>query len=304
MGSETTTPPTSDGGKEFFARKAKSLVPPSFFEEVAEIEEELDKYTKSEVIGRYLSIQTKSVKIEPYDLNKFLVKTEVAEASKKGYVSPSMFVKYRRCARELALEVMESGRLGGVLVTPEQLKAYLKGLLAHRLFYDKYALGDKEVRVESPNLGILGYIDEVRKELDTYKVIEVKSSFKPDVVGAGLQVMSYIYAFADQNGVPPEQVEGYLITREGTYRILLDKATFSEYMKRLKKVVEIAEGGKVDDLPPRLSARLSFRCEVCPYRGLCLTLPDKYRSYDRFFEAMGFKKLAERKNTSSLDKFF
>jgi len=302
--SRISTEKDGDESSGFFAKKVKSFIPSSFFEEVDRIERDVESYTRNKVLEIYASLQTKSIRIEPTGRGKLLVKTEISEASAKGYISPSMFVKYRRCARELAIEIMESKKLGGVIVTVDQLKSYLKGVLVHRLFYDTYAYGEKEVRVESAKLGILGYIDEVRRELDRYMLIEVKSSHKPDIVGAGLQVMSYMYAFMDQNGLSENQVEGYLITRIGTYRIFLDSVTFDEYMKRLRKVVEVAVNERIDELPPRLSAKLSSRCEVCPYRSECFSLPDRYRSYDRYFEAMGFKKLAEKRPVNTLDKYF
>jgi len=291
-------------GRRFFARKVKALVPLSFFDDVDRIEKEVYALAKSEVLEKYASIQTKSTKIEPAGRGKFLIRTEISEASALGYISPSMFIKYRRCARELAIEIMESRRIGGVLVTLDQLRSYLKGILVHRHFYENYAYGEKEVRVESANLGIVGYIDEVRRELDTYMLIELKSSHRPDIVGAGLQVMSYMYAFMDQHGLQENQVEGYLITREDTYRIFLDRIVLDEYMKRLRKVVEIAVNGIVDELPPRLSPRLLSRCETCPYRGTCVNLPDRYRSYERYFEAMGFRKLAEKKPANTLERYF
>jgi len=301
----TSTVNKGDGvkEKEFFAKKVKPLVPPEFFDEVDRIEREISKLTKGEVLERYLSLQTSSVKIEPYTSNKYLVKTEESEATSKGYVSPSMFIKYRRCARELAIEIIEARRLGGVLVMPDQLKAYLKGILVHRLFQEKYTDGETEVRVESPKLEILGYIDAVKKEGDTFVLIELKSSHSVDVVGAGLQVMAYMYAFADQNEVAPNQVEGYLVTREGTFRVFLDADVFSEYLKRLKKIVEIARDERVDELPPRLPSNLSSRCNTCPYRGTCYSLPDKYRSYDKYFEAVGFKKLVEKHPENTLFKY-
>jgi len=82
-------------GREFFVKKVASLLPPSFFDEVDRIEKEVESYTKSELAEKYASLQTKSVKIEPAGRGKFLVKTEIAEASAKGYISPSMFVKYQ-----------------------------------------------------------------------------------------------------------------------------------------------------------------------------------------------------------------
>lgn len=286
--------------KRFFVVRTKDNLPKDFVDDVTHIERELKNVPKSDIVNRYLNVQSRAVKIEFYSPGKYLVRTEVYEAVQRGYISPSMFIKYRRCARELVIEIMETKKMGGVLVTEEQLRSYLKGLLAHRLYYDRLAYGAREVRVESSNLGIIGYIDEVRKELDTYKVIEFKSSYSPDLVGAGLQVMSYMLAFADQNKVDLRNIEGYIYTLKGIYRVHIDKDVFDEYMKRLRKVVDIALSGDTNSLPPRLSSDLSSRCRDCPYRGQCHSLPDNYRSYQRFFDDMGFKTLAEKKPRNTL----
>ena len=90
----------------------------------------------------------------------------------------------------------------------------------------------------------------------------------------------------------------------GTYRVFLNKRVFEEYAKRLRKIVEIALSENIEDLPPRLPPKLEHRCDACPYKGQCLTLPNKYRTYSKFFEAMGFEKLVEKKPKNTLDKFF
>jgi CRISPR/Cas system-associated exonuclease Cas4 (RecB family) len=303
-----TKPRTSgrdaDKGEDFFVKKVQSIVPPSFFKEAEKIFEEVNKLKRSDVIDRYMSLHTKSIKIEPYTHNKYLVRTDVYEAIQRGYIAPSMFVKYRRCARELAIEIIETKRLGGVLVTVDQMKSYLRGMLVHKLYHERYAIGDTEVKVESPKYMILGYIDEVRQELDTYRIIEVKSSYNPDVVGAGLQLMSYMYAFADVFNVPLENIEGYIITMKGTYKVTLNENVFNEYVKRLRTILDIALKEDIEKLPPKLSSKLSYRCNTCPYRGKCFSLPDRYRIYSRYFEAMGFTKLVEKKPDTTLSTFF
>lgn len=284
----------------FFVEKTRSSLTRDFVDEVLKLEKKLRSISRSEILNQYLGLSSRAVKIEFYSPGKYVIKTEVGEAAEKGYISPSMFNKYRRCARELAIEIMETKTIGGTLVTVDQLRSYLKGFLAHRLYYERVAYGDTEVRVESATLRIVGYIDEVRKELGIHKVFEFKSSHKPDLVGAGLQVMSYMLAYADQNSVDLQSIEGYVVTLRGIYRVKVNKEVFDEYAKRLRKIVEIALSGDVNMLPPRLSSDLSARCNDCPYRGRCVTLPDNYRTYQRFFEAVGFKKLVEKSSGSNL----
>lgn len=268
----------------------KGIIPREFYGDAAKIISEVDRLSRKDILNKYLSFQSRTVVIEPYTHKKYLVKTEAYEAVRRGYIAPSMFVKYRRCARELAIELMQMKKLGGLLVSVGQLKSLIRGVLVHKLYFEKYATGNVEVKVESDKHRIVGFIDEVKDFNERYVLIELKSSYNTDIVGAGLQLMSYIYAFSDQEDISLNNVKGYLVTMNGTYEIVPDRNLFDEYKKRLLKIVDIATRGNLENLPPRLPLKLEHRCKTCSYRGQCLTLPDKYRSYSRFFDAMNLKK--------------
>ena len=293
-----------EGPHGFFAKKVRNFVSKEFFKDLKSIEKVVREMPTKDVLERYASLSTKAMKLEPAGPGLYLyVAEDMYEAARKGYVAPSMFVKYRMCARGLAIELMSVAKRGGALVHAENLRSFLRGLLVHRLYYEKYACGEVEYRVESPKYGIVGYVDELRKEFGTYTVIEVKSSHRPDIVGASLQVMSYMLALSDQESTPLDNIYGYVVTASGTYRVYFDEEAYREYLLRLKKVVEVALNNDVNNLPPRLSASLSRRCGKCPYRGECLTLPDNYRTYGRYFEAMGFTKLHTPKTTTTLTNY-
>jgi len=278
--------------REFFAKKVKSMLPPEFYRDLEVIERMVNTMSRRDVLARYAELGTKTVTFELVKPFTFLMRSEdIYEAVMRGYIAPSMFVKYRQCARGLAIELLSVKEHGGVLVTIDNIRSLLRGVLVHKLYYERYAVGETEVMVVSERDAIVGYVDELRRWGEGAVVIELKSSHRPDVVGSSLQVMAYMLALSGQLELPLERVEGYVVSPGATYRVEHDPEVFEEYSKRLRKVVEIAISGAVDHLPPRLSSDLSSRCDSCAYRGRCLNLPDNYRTYSRFFNAMGFKRL-------------
>lgn len=274
--------------------------PPGFYDIVVSINNVVSDMSRSRLVGLYSSFSTRAVRVEYVAPSRFAVYSEdLYESVKRSYLAPAMFNSYRACARSLAIEILEVMDNGRVVVSVENLRSMLRGLLVHKAYYEGFAVGRTEVPVVSDRERIYGVVDELREYQNTPQVYEVKSGFNPDLVGAGLQVMAYMLALSDANAVPLGNVEGYIVTPRATYRVYFDEAVFREYRRRVERVVEIARSRLLTQLPPRLGD--SKRCSSCPYRGPCSRLPDKYRTYERFFREQGFEKL--RKNNDSQTLF-
>lgn len=282
-----------NGKQGFFVRRSGWVVPPLFAVDVEKVESRVSSMSKERLVEEYSALKTKAERIERIGPSRYLVRSEdIYRAARTGLVAPSMFIPYRRCARSLAIDLMTVAELGGVEVSADDLRSFVKGILVHSLYYEKYAEGETEVPVESRELGIVGVIDELREEEGWKVVIEVKSSWRPDIVGAGLQVMSYMLAVSESGS---NKVGGFIVTPGGCFKVYLDRTVLDEYIRRLRKVVEVALSGDRRSLPPRLPRELEHRCEACHNRWKCLSLPDEYRSYRRYFTAMGFTKIREEK---------
>lgn len=276
-------------------------MPPSFAEDVEAVERRVSSLTRSQLVDLFSSLSSRALRIERTGPSKFLVRSEdLYAAARRGFIAPSMFVSYRSCARALAIEISDVLEVGGVELTVDDIRGLVKGVLVHRLYYDRYASGSTEVPVESERLRIVGVVDELR-EGPPLAVVEVKSGWRVDVVGAALQTMCYVLAVSDARGVPADSVEGYVVSPGGCYRVHLDERALSEYTRRLTKVVELALSGDRSSLPPRLPKDMRGRCESCALHRRCLILPDRFKSYARFFEAMGFTKLVPDERRTLLD---
>lgn len=286
----------------FFARRVRGFTPLEFTADVESVERMVSAMTRSEIVEKYSTMSSKAVKIEVAGPSKFIVRSDdIYRAVKKGFIAPSMYVSYRICARSLAIELMSVREIGGVEVSVDDLRSFVKGMLVHSIYYRKYAQGRTEVPVESDKHRVVGVVDELREGVNGISVIEVKSSWKPDIVGASLQVMSYMLAVSTSYNVRLDDVKGFIVYPSGCYMVYLDLNILEEYSRRLSKIVEIAMSGDKSSLPPRLPRELESRCGTCPHRGRCKVLPDNYRTYERYFRAMGFTKIYERKHPTLLD---
>lgn len=289
-------------GEGFFARRVGWIVPREFADEVKRVERAVSSMTRSQLVELFTSMSTRSMRVEVAGPSRFVVRSEdLYLAARKGFVSPSMFVSYRSCARALAIEIGDAVEVGGIELTADDIRSLLKGIMVHRVYYDRFATGRTEVLVESPTRRIVGVVDELRVDGQAVDVVEVKSGWRTDVVGASLQVMSYAAAVSDVLGVPAESVRGYIVTPSGCYRVYLDEAVLGEYTRRLLKVVELALSGDRTRLPPRLPKDLRGRCRNCVLQRRCLSLPDSFGSYQRFFDAMGLQKLVPDSRRTLLD---
>jgi len=271
-----------------FYRLGGPRLPRGFLEDLRFIERSLARMSKFDVAGAYSGLQ--GVDVQYLGNGRFLVRDEVDEALSSNYIAPSMFVGYRACARRLAIELSKRAREGGMVVGAEGLRSLLRGLLAHRVYAEKYAQGETEYHVVSHSAGISGYIDEVRRGY-WVEVLEVKTSRNIDPVGASLQVMAYVRAFSDQEGVDTKSVRGYVLTPAATYTVVYSWEVLEEYMKRLRAVIASAASGDPKAFPPRLPPELRGRCEACPLRRECYSVEPGYRSWEEFFEANGLKRL-------------
>ena len=267
-----------------------------FVKEAKDIIKRVDSMTRLAVKEEFSKVVSG---IQAVTARRYLILNEAYQALKKEYLSPSMFISYRNCARALAIEVRQVVHEGGKPeATVEQMRAMLRGVLVHDLWFRKYAIGEVEPLLVSEKLRMLGYPDEVRKEPGAVTVIEVKSGHNPDLVGSALQVMAYMKMAREVYGV--EEVKGLIITLKGTYEVVMNDDVFDLYYRRLRTVVEDALNGA--DLPPRLSSSLAHRCRRCPYRGLCFSLPDRYRTYENYFREKSL--LADRPKKRTLFDFF
>lgn len=281
----------------FFVKK---ISPPDsgFRADVERIMREVDEMSRARVAETYSNISTRCVSVKPYGPGLYIVYSEdLSESLRRKYIAPSMFNSYRSCARSLSLEILEVMKHGGKIYSVNSLRNVVRGLLVHKTYYEKYSRGETEVKVVSDRERICGVVDELRGSEGRYEVVEVKSGFNPDLVGAGLQVMSYMIAVSDTRGVPLDNVDGYIVSPGGVYKVFFNREVFEEYRKRLETVVRIALDNDMENLPPRLTENTE-KCKSCSYRSPCKKLPDRYRSYERFFEAHGFKRLYEKKEKS------
>lgn len=271
--------------------------PIGFHDVVVRILNEVSNMSRSKLAELYSSLSTKTVRIEYISPRKYAVYSDdLYESIKRSYLAPSMFNTYRSCARALAIEIIEVNDNGRVVVSVEGLRQMLKGILVHKAYYEMFAVGETEVPVTSTKERIFGVVDELRTTTDnTTQIFEVKSGFNPDLVGAGLQVMAYMLATSESKSAPLNSIEGYIITPRATYRVWFDEVVFREYRRRVERVVEIAMSRLLTQLPPRLNN--DKKCTNCAYTGQCLKLPDKYRSYSKFFEDQGFEKI--KKNSEN-----
>lgn len=285
---------------------AKPIGPPprGFREIVDEVSVMVDELSSSELLDLYTKESLRSIQIERVGPGRVAVYYDDLFGSvKRGYIAPSMFNSYRSCARRLVIEIMDVIENGRVFMDIESLGRVIKGLLIHREYYKRLASGSTEVQVVSSKERIYGVIDELRSIGGGLEIVEIKTGFNPDLVGAGLQVMSYMAAASDQMGVPLENISGYVVTPVRTYSISFDHRVYREYKKRLEKMIEIALSKNTEMLPPRLRGDLERRCAECNYRGICLNLPEKYRSYDKYFEVLGFEKLVRASATRKLTDY-
>ena len=235
--------------------------------------------------------------------SKIFVKDEATEAIETGYLHPSLFNSYRKCARRLAIDVYTRLRQGGYIVTRNGLKSLIKGWIFHEL-YSAIAKGETEIKVISEEEKISGRIDELREDDGFTYIIEVKSSWGQDLVAGALQVMAYMYALKSAKGVQLSEMRGFLVTPRGIYEVYPDRVVFDEYRRRVEKVVSIVREGKLDLLPPVLPKHLRRACEKCPYRSECRRMPVGARTYDEYFETMGFTRLHEPKRKPNLTSWF
>ena len=220
--------------------------------------------------------------------NLILFKGVESRLISRGYIPASAFIDYRRCARALFFKVRMIREKGGVLMTTEQLRSVVRGMIFHELYSKEYAVGKTEVEVLSEKYRVGGRADEVREEPGRLVVVEVKSG-RPDPVAARLQVMSYMAAFMERGGY--DIIEGVVLWPGGRINVSFDERMYSEYLNRLRTVIDDALHRGPEEAPPRLSARLAHRCETCPYRSVCIHSPDNYRTYDNYFNAKSFTKL-------------
>lgn len=222
--------------------------------------------------------------------NLVLFRGVEARLISRGYIPASAFVDYRRCARALFFKIRMVREKGGVLMTIDQLRSAVRGMIFHELYSKEYAVGETEVEVTSEKYRVGGRADEIREEPGRAVVVELKSG-RPDPVAARLQVMSYMAALMERGGY--DEVEGLVVWPGGRIRVSFDEKMYTEYLNRVRTVVEDALNGPLEEAPPRLSARLSYRCDTCPYRSVCIHSPDKYRTYENYFNAKSFTRLRE-----------
>ena len=247
-----------------------------------------------------LSRYRDEVIVERYTSRKYLVRDKVMdnliEDIKKGIVWASLFNDYRFCARKMIIKIEEYMKHGGLLVGEDQLKAIVSGVLIHKLYDEKYAVGETEypVTVINDKYRIAGRIDEYIPG-DKPVIVEIKTGHHPDIFSASLQVTAYILAVKEEAGVEPD---AYIVTLGNIYYVTPNWKVFDEYYKRLKTILSLIGTG---DYPPRLSGSVSSRCNSCPYRGICYKLPDNYRSWDKFFEKHGFTRLKKKTGKTLFD---
>ena len=288
-------------------RKRDAPVSPDFF---AEAERIFKEYEGKRFIDLREEIEKHFKEIKPIGGNKFAYSDEISEAFSKGYVPPSIFNAWRYCGRKVFLQAYTVAKHRRNIVTREQIKAIVRGLAVHELYRSKYAVGDTEVKLVSDTLKIYGIADEVRKDpTGKYVVVEVKSGYVRDPVGPSLQVMAYMAVIMEKEGVSEEDVDGYVISLNGAYKVMYDRAILEEYLKRVRAVVEAAlayasgDDEAVNKIPPRLPLNLVSRCRTCSYSGLCQRLPSPTLTYSKYFAMMGFRKLVEIPQNNTLLRY-
>lgn len=278
---------------DFIKPSRETIVDMNTFRDLLKRAEEHSKkigFTKT--IEEFKSRNPRIIDVKIVSPTKVFVKDEETQVLKDGYLHPSLFNPYRKCARRLAIEVYMKLKQGGYIVTRQALRSLVKGWLFHEYYSAMMAVGETEVKVTSEKEKISGRIDELR-EVDGFTyVVEVKSSWGQDLVAGALQVMAYMYAISDERGIPLSELRGFLVTPKGVYEIYPDRVIFDEYRRRVEKIVSIAREGKLNLLPPVLPKHLRGKCEKCPYRSECRRLPVGAKTYDEYFDIMGFSKLS------------
>lgn len=177
-----------------------------------------------------------------------------------GWLAPSMFVAYYRCARRLWLEFHEGARL----VTADELRWILRGRIAERMWAEEHPGFLYQVELEDPEDRVRGIIDALRVDGDKIVVVEVKSSHRIKL-GAQLQAMTYVELVKKAVRGLGKAVEGYLVYRHGVRRVEVNE----ELLRRYRKRVEAAISHRLP--PPPLPDRRY--CNVCPWRSKCQSLP-------------------------------
>ncbi|NPA96321.1 MAG: Dna2/Cas4 domain-containing protein [Crenarchaeota archaeon] len=254
------------------------------FSEWRKVVDSVRRSVESKQTSELIDIVRKSDKYEVVRAGK-LIEIRDTELGwlRHGWVYPSLVNLYRRCARQLYIEVSRITDGKPLLVTRPQLEAMVRGILVHEEWRKRFAIGETEVELVSEALKVRGVADEVARSVGL--VVEVKSGYGFDDVAVAVQAKLYAI-MAEEMGLM-DAVAARVVSPRGVFEPALRSDLAASYVQRVRIVIEDALNNR--EPPPRLSPSVRSRCETCPYRLKdCATLKSAGTIFD-WLESRGFQ---------------
>lgn len=290
-----------------FLEPARPLVGRDFYNYLNEINRKINSLSVQEIINLYKQNEKRGISIRPISPSVLEVSyQEYVTALSKKFLTPGMFYKYATCERAFMIEMHLLYKNKALYETIDTIKNKLRGLLIHEYYMKQYAKGETEVYIESEKNQMLGYVDEIRRDGEKVQLIELKSSFNPNLIGASLQVMAYMLMLSDKFNTSVDNIEAYIVSPTKTYRVHFNNEFFEWHRKKLTALFENALTDDEEKFKKLLHPRLhdNNKCRLCSYRRVCYELPDYYYSRQAFDKSLGLGQQGNFSRNSSLDKYF
>jgi len=177
---------------------------------------------------------------------------------RQGYLAPSMFTAYYRCARRLWIEARE-----GRLLSAREYFWILRGRIAEILWREEHPGFSYEVELLDEEEKVRGIVDALKVDGGRVIVVEVKSGHR---VSLGHRLQTMMYAKLVEKSVAGERrVETYLVYRHGVRRVRVNEELLKRYRRRVEAAIS-------HSLPPPPPPDTKY-CSLCPWYSKCRSLP-------------------------------